>query len=173
MDNSIEYFSSFDATKIKQQLQKQTESVITDRFLNAVAKLEQSSPIGASVTIGEQDLKSGWELDIQGFQAGEFVVQVINKANHSLNRLEGRKSGKQPPIDAIVPWVQFKLKIGDPRQIRQIAFLIARKIGKYGTDRSKRNFKEFDPQTGEFAPNGAVAIAIKQIERDLTNIQIG
>lgn len=172
-DNTIELFSTFDAAKIKQQLKSQTQSIIETRFLNAAEKLQKASPVGVSKRLGESDLASGWNLDVIGFSSDEFVVELNNRAPFALNRLEGRKSGKRPPIDALLPWVQFKLNIGSYGKARQIAFLIARKIGKAGTIRSQRNFKEFDPVTGQFAPNSAVAIAIKQIERDLQNIIIG
>jgi hypothetical protein len=44
----------------------------------------------------------------------------------------GRKPGKQPPVDAIVRWIAQKpVDIGD-RDIRSVAFMIARKIGKRG-----------------------------------------
>lgn len=52
---------------------------------------------------------------------------------------KGRKPGKMPPIDAILQWVKVKPII--PRENngvipteKQLAYLIARKIGRDGTD---------------------------------------
>lgn len=51
----------------------------------------------------------------------------------------GRRAGKMPPIDAILNWIKVKPIV--PRAIngripdtRQLAFLIARKIGREGTE---------------------------------------
>ena len=50
----------------------------------------------------------------------------------------GRKSGKMPPISAIEDWIRVKPVIPDSTSgripdTRQLAFLIARKIGRDGT----------------------------------------
>ena len=47
--------------------------------------------------------------------------------------VNGRKPGKQPPIDTILGWLQKKGITADISQ-RSLAFLIARKIGRLGTD---------------------------------------
>ncbi len=47
--------------------------------------------------------------------------------------VHGRKPGKQPPIDSILGWLQKKGITSDIPE-RSLAFLIARKIGKLGTD---------------------------------------
>ena len=38
-----------------------------------------------------------------------------------------------PPIEALIPWVKKKLGIGDEKEARTVAFLVARKISKVGT----------------------------------------
>lgn len=45
----------------------------------------------------------------------------------------GRKPGKQPPIESIMGWIERK-GITSSIGIKSLAFLIARKIGKLGTD---------------------------------------
>ena len=54
----------------------------------------------------------------------------------------GRGPGKQPPIDAIEKWVKVKPIVPDSRSgkiptTRQVAYLIARKIGREGTPAQK------------------------------------
>lgn len=44
----------------------------------------------------------------------------------------GRKPGKQPPTDAIEAWVRRKLGV-DATEARSVAYLIARAIGRRGT----------------------------------------
>ena len=51
----------------------------------------------------------------------------------------GRGPGKMPPIDAIAQWIKVKPVIPDPingkvPDTRQLAFLIARKIGREGIE---------------------------------------
>jgi hypothetical protein len=49
--------------------------------------------------------------------------------------VHGRKPGKQPPMDDILGWLEKKGIAPDGEiSIRSLAFLIARKIGKLGTD---------------------------------------
>ena len=45
----------------------------------------------------------------------------------------GRRAGKMPPIDAIAKWIPEPLK-GKVPDTRQLAFLIARKIGREGIE---------------------------------------
>lgn len=49
----------------------------------------------------------------------------------------GRKAGKMPPIDAIAEWIRIKPIVPEPingkvPDTRQLAYLIARKIGREG-----------------------------------------
>lgn len=45
----------------------------------------------------------------------------------------GRKIGTMPPVSALIPWVKKKLRINDPKQQKQVAFLVARSIFRHGT----------------------------------------
>ena len=38
-----------------------------------------------------------------------------------------------PPVEALTDWVRLKLGISDEREVRSVAFLIARKISRVGT----------------------------------------
>jgi hypothetical protein len=44
---------------------------------------------------------------------------------------QGRRPGRRPPLAPIRLWVRRKLGVG-PREERQVAFLVARKIGRVG-----------------------------------------
>lgn len=44
----------------------------------------------------------------------------------------GRKIGTMPPVSALMPWVKKKLRINDPKQQKQVAFLVARSIKHNG-----------------------------------------
>ena len=44
----------------------------------------------------------------------------------------GRKIGTMPPVSSLIPWVKKKLRINDPKEQKQVAFLIARSIMQNG-----------------------------------------
>jgi len=83
-----------------------------------------------------------WDLDKNrggvSFGAGGAGAEYVEYVE------DGRRAGKQPPISAILKWIRIKplkprdLKTGqfitaNLKTLTQIAYLIARKIGKYGT----------------------------------------
>lgn len=91
------------------------------------------------------------------------VFQVIGKAEDM--RMEVRQSAQSekgfaygvavrtgtkphfPPIDALVPWVRAKLNVPAER-VRQVAFLIARKISRVGTKPNPYHVKAFESNVG-------------------------
>lgn len=67
---------------------------------------------------------------------GRFISPFNGVVGSSANYIEwverGRRPGKFPPIDAITLWVRRKLKV-DPKLLKSVGFLVARKIAKKGT----------------------------------------
>lgn len=57
----------------------------------------------------------------------------LSALQHWYYAVNGRRPGKQPPIDTIQSWLEKKGINADIPQ-RSLAFLVARKIGKMGTD---------------------------------------
>jgi len=89
----------------------------------------------------EKSLK--YRLQIKGQNINVSVYAKGKASQYFLARENGRKPGKQPPVDAILEWMRIKpIKLRDkesgkfkkPTEAlkRQVAFLIARKIGKQG-----------------------------------------
>lgn len=154
---SITVKSTFNPQKEVTKLIKKVTIIVDEEFLEATINLEKNSPVGVT-----GDLKRGWEVKPTAFVNGEFLVRIINDTPFSLNRLEGRKAGKAPPSSALESWVALKLRV-PPKEVKRVAFLVARKIGREGTNRSKRNFREFNPVDGQPAKNGSVDRAIKRI----------
>lgn len=171
VDNQINLKTTFNPDKIAANLQQQALDVMTDEYLRAVEELQRNSPVGVSSIIGQPSLKESWDIEAN-LVGGEVVVRITNNAPAALNRLEGRKAGKFPPPIPLQNWVQYKLNQSDPKKIKAIAFLIGRKISKEGTDRSKRNFRDFDPATGKSAPNSPIARAQKRIIVRLNAIKL-
>ena len=97
----------------------------------------------------EKSLK--YRLQIKGQNINVSVYAKGKASQYFLARENGRKPGKQPPVDAILEWMRIKpIKLRDkesgkfkkPTEAlkRQVAFLIARKIGKQGM----KGWKAFD-----------------------------
>jgi hypothetical protein len=89
----------------------------------------------------EKSLK--YRLKIKGSSINISVYAKGKASQYFLARENGRKPGKQPPVDAILNWMRIKpIKLRDKESgkfkkpteqlKRQVAFLIARKIGRDG-----------------------------------------
>jgi hypothetical protein len=77
------------------------------------------------------------------FESGLEIVYNTNSATLSgYLYLAGRIAGKQPPIDAIEKWlIQKGIKpIDDKMKISSLAFLIARKIAREGTNKENHQY---------------------------------
>jgi len=89
----------------------------------------------------EKSLK--YRLQIKGQNINVSVYAKGKASKYFLAREDGRKPGKQPPVSAILDWMRIKpIKLRDkesgkfkkPTEAfkKQVAFLIARKIGREG-----------------------------------------
>jgi len=89
----------------------------------------------------EKSLK--YRLQIKGQNINVSIYAKGKASKYFLAREDGRKPGKQPPVSAILDWMRIKpIKLRDkesgkfkkPTEAlkKQVAFLIARKIGREG-----------------------------------------
>lgn len=69
--------------------------------------------------------------DVASSPAG--VLGVTGSSQPSALFLELGTKAHMPPIEALVPWVKAVLGIVDPKEVRNVAFLVARKIARTGT----------------------------------------
>lgn len=77
--------------------------------------------------ISKGDLNMKSRVDSSG-DAGDLTGD-----SHWYYTIHGRRPGTQPPLEAILEWVRKKPIVADISE-RSLAFLIARKIGRVGTD---------------------------------------
>ncbi len=130
----------------------------------AVEELRQGSPDGAT---GE--LAKGWAYVPARKSSGvkEFRVSITNTAPNAYFRIIGRGPGKFPPNAPIEAWVQKKFS-GTPKEIKQRAFLIRRKIAREGTARwrSGKNWAGFK-RNGTFDNTSPVTRVETRIAVDL------
>lgn len=75
-------------------------------------------------------LAAGYQTEIR--QRSKSVAGIlVNPVLYHDIRDEGRRPGRRPPTSALMPWVGSKLGI-PPDEREQVAFLVARKIGRRG-----------------------------------------
>ena len=69
------------------------------------------------------------------------LVRTMLKYGDYVDQGIGRGPGKQPPVQPLIEWIKFK-RIPTPTgmSVESFAFLIARKIGREGTDPRPRPF---------------------------------
>jgi len=81
------------------------------------------------------------DLHSKGISKGDLGLKVnasdntVTSYDYLYFLVHGRKPGKQPPTESILAWIQKKVLQPEGKiTFEQLAFLIARKIGKMGTD---------------------------------------
>ena len=96
-----------------------------------------------AVASGTLEKSLAYRLKIKGKSIDISIYAKGKASQYFLARENGRKPGKQPPVDAILDWIRIKpIKLRDKESgkfkkpteqlKRQVAFLIARKIGRDG-----------------------------------------
>lgn len=104
-----------------------------------------------AVASGTLEKSLAYRLKIKGKSIDISIYAKGKASQYFLARENGRKPGKQPPVDAILEWMRIKpIKLRDkesgkfkkPTEAlkKQVAFLIARKIGRDGI----KGWKAFD-----------------------------
>jgi hypothetical protein len=88
------------------------------------------TPLGAT-----KNLSQSWATEVRSIPAG-VRGELGSPLNYALPVEKGRRAGRMPPIDPIHLWVVRK-GIAPPETARQVAFLIARAIGRRGTKGAK------------------------------------
>ena len=79
---------------------------------------------------------------------GADYIEILNS---------GRRSGKRPPIAVLEKWVQSKLGISNAQQRKQVAFAVANKIAKEGTNIFKNPSQGLEVEKLVFELNNRLA----------------
>lgn len=79
----------------------------------------------------------------------------------------GLPPGTRPNVESLTGWVRRKLGVRDPREARRVAFLIARKIERHGTDAQPYLHPAAESERPAFRErfNRVVAEAIREATR--------
>ena len=70
--------------------------------------------------------------DVASTPAG--VLGIVGSSQPSALFIELGTQPHMPPIAAMEPWVKAVLGIRDPKEVKRVAFLVARKIAREGTE---------------------------------------
>ena len=108
---------------------KEMTVLITEILERARTEIVKRTPVGHSGAA-----RRGWASEIRRRNTSSQTGIVTNPILHVDPLDKGRRPGKRPPIEAIIPWVGAKLGIPPGPRRRSVAFLIARKIGASGTE---------------------------------------
>ena len=88
---------------------------------DATKKLRENGSVSTSFLVNSGKVKKYKTHYTVGYSASyAYIVEF------------GRKIGTMPPVSALIPWVKKKLRINNPKQQKQVAFLIARSIKQNG-----------------------------------------
>lgn len=112
-------------------------------------------------------------LNFDVIDNGEQIELDIHSDSYLEEVDQGRRPGKAPPVKAILPWVKKKnLKFGKTDE--ETAFIIARKIGRFGTKGvnvvSEAQNKTLDAMTQELL-DAAAKDTLDLIDKELTEFK--
>ena len=68
------------------------------------------------------------------FSTPAGVLGVVSSSQPSAVFVELGTGPHMPPAQAMEPWVRAVLGIRDPKELKRVSFLVARKIAKHGTE---------------------------------------
>lgn len=138
-----------------------------DKILTLYRQALQNKGIDASGTLS-QTASSTIEID------GTKLIISLNLEPYWKYVEYGRRAGKMPPIDAIARWITIKPIVPNPingrvPDTRQLAFLIARKIGRDGIEGRKPITEMVYSDTVETMLNDIKSAIVGQLKEQLLN----
>lgn len=138
-----------------------------DKVLQMYRQELQNQSINASSTLS-QTATSTVNMD------GTRLVISLNLEPYWKYVEYGRRAGKMPPIDAIARWITIKPIVPNPingrvPDTRQLAFLIARKIGIEGIEGRKPISNIAYSDTMESLINDIKSAIVGQLKEQLLN----
>lgn len=102
------------------------QAAMYEATLLAQREWQENMPSGATgLTAGSI------HSDVSSTPAG--VLGVVGSSQPSALWVELGTKAHMPPSEALQPWVKAVLGIHDPKEVRNVAFLVARKIARHGT----------------------------------------
>lgn len=123
---------------------KVLEEATTEATLLLRREWQDRMPTGAS-EITRKSITS----DVASTPAG--VLGITGSSQASALFVEVGTKPHMPPVDAMVPWVKAVLGITEPKEVKRVAFLVARKIAIHGTPAQRPMGKAVEATQGQIA----------------------
>lgn len=120
-----------DLTRRMADGRRATPRILREAVAESVAimlgNLVEATPVGAT-----GHLRGGYSPVVEANPLNLAVRGlIVNPILYHDIRERGRNPGRPPPVDALIPWVGTKLGVPVANR-RQVAYLVARKIGRRG-----------------------------------------
>jgi hypothetical protein len=104
------------------------EALVRRMIEQGRTEIVKRTPVGWS-----GQLRGGYQTEVRRRGTKHPIGVIANPTIYHDPAEEGRKPGRQPPTDALIPWVASKLGVPPGPERRSVAFLVARSIGAHGT----------------------------------------
>lgn len=105
---------------------RQMRRLVAKTVTTAESEVVPRTPVGAT-----QTLRAGYATDGPRGGRGRWRAALVNPTVYHDIREDGRRPGRMPPVDALIPWVGTVL--GVPIEDRRsVAYVVARAIGRRG-----------------------------------------
>lgn len=147
VEMKLEYGDITEQVKRFEDAERLWEPVVREAMGQSLHAADNA--ISGLIPVAFGELLEAQSREIQG---GGMSLRgiVFNPKRYALPVEFGRKPGRMPPVSAIERWVQIK-GIASGKDVRSIAYLIARAIGRRGTRAVKmyqRGAKQAQGQIG-------------------------
>lgn len=107
---------------------RELTALVEEILHRARTNIVRRTPVGWS-----GNLRSGYDVEVRGRNTSRPRGAVVNPAKYHEPAEEGRRPGRPPPTEALIPWVASKLGVPPGPERASTAFLVARAIGRRGT----------------------------------------
>ena len=154
-------------------VQREIRAALAEVALLLEAETKRATPVGATGTL--RGSIASEVRDGPGLRDLQAVVGTPAKYGDVVER--GRRPGRMPPPDQLELWVRRKLRVTGPRggkraptqaEAKGIAWLIARKIARRGTEGAAMFYEAVEKSQGiiEQRLNAAGAAIVVQLNGD-------
>lgn len=162
-------FLRTDIKAVRDSYRKEVNKVINFEVNSAIAELIQETPVGVDGL-----LANSWKAIAARRQTVTFDIEykIDNNDPLAFEKLFGRQAGRFPPVQPLERWVAAVINPTEDKDIRPIAFLVQRKIGRKGTDRSNLPAVLGIRRDLTYLPGSIIDRMQQRIESNLSRINV-
>lgn len=121
--------------------QQQLEAAMTEATLLVQREWQEGVPRVSGMTA------NSITRDVASTPVG--VIGIVGSSQPSAIFIELGTKPHMPPSEALQPWVKAVMGIRDPKELERVAFLVARKIAREGTEPQRPMAKAVEAVEGQ------------------------